>query len=149
MAELTEKQQSFVLAYLETGNAAESYRRSYDVDENARDSWIYVEAAQLLDNPKIALRLEEVRDEAKRLSIYNTLSAMEEYEAARKLAEDEKNPSAMVAAIGGKVKLFGLDKPTRSEVTGKNGAPIKTQEVGAGPAKIAAYIATIADRNKE
>lgn len=147
MAELTEKQNAFVLAYLETGNAAEAYRRAYDVAEDARDSWIYVEATQLLDNPKIALRLKEVRDEAKRLSLYNALAALDEYEEARKEAKDQKNPSAMVAAITGKVKLFGLDKPIRAEISGKDGKPIQTEEVGSGTAKVTAFLENIAVRS--
>jgi hypothetical protein len=147
MGELTEKQNAFVLAYLETANAAEAYRRAYDVDENARDSWIYVEACQMLDNPKIAIRLKEVRDEAKSLSLYNSLAALEEYEAARALAQVEKNPSAMVSAIGGKVKLFGLDRPVRSEITGRDGNPIKTEEVGTGATKLATFIEALAERS--
>ena len=130
---LTEKQDAFALAYFETGNAAEAYRRAYDVSENARDSWLYVEASQLLDNPKIAQRLEGLRNEAERLSIYTRQAAMDEYEKARAVAEEIKNPSAMVSAINGKVKLWGIEAPARSrmEHVGKNGGPIQTEEVSA------------------
>ena len=125
---LTEKQDAFALAYFETGNAAEAYRRSYDVRENARDSWIYVEACQLLDNPQIARRLEGLRAEAERLSIYTRQQAMDEYEKARSVAEAAVNPSAMVSAINGKVKLWGLEAPTKARIehTGKDGGPIQT-----------------------
>lgn len=67
---LTDKQDAFALAYVETGNAAEAYRRAYDVAESARDGWLYVEACQLLDNPKVALRIKELQAQAQRLSIY-------------------------------------------------------------------------------
>ncbi|QNQ64318.1 terminase small subunit [Brucella sp. 6810] len=66
---LTPKQEAFALAFFETGNAAEAYRRSYDVSENAKDQWIYVEACQLLDNPKVAIGLQELREHAERHSI--------------------------------------------------------------------------------
>ncbi len=128
---LTEKQEAFTLAFLETGNAAEAYRRAYDVAPDAKDGWLYVEACQLLDNPKIALRLKELRDQAERLSIFNLSSAMDEFEEARKLAASVNNPAAMVAATTGKVKLFGLDKPTKVEHTGKDGGAIKTEDVSA------------------
>lgn len=149
MADLTEKQEAFALAYFETGNAAEAYRRAYDVSENARDNWLYVEASQLLDNPKVAQRLEALRKQAQDLAIYTVLQASEEYETARKLAEEEKNPSSMVAAITGKVKLFGLEAPKRTshEITGKDGKPIQTEEVGMGAAKLAAYLNGIAERS--
>lgn len=114
---LTKKQEAFVLAYLETGNAAESYRRAYDVDPSkASNSWIYVEANQLLDNPKIALRLQEAQDQAAKLSLYSVKAAYDEYHEAIKLAKETKNPSALVAAVKGKVALFGLEAPAKSKV---------------------------------
>ncbi len=116
MDELTAKQEAFALAYLETGNAAEAYRRAYDVAPEAKDGWLYVEACQLLDNPKITLRLKELKEQAARLSLYTVTRAFEEYEEARALAVKEGNPSAAVSAVSGKVKLFGLEAPARSKV---------------------------------
>lgn len=122
---LTEKQEAFVLAFFETGNAAEAYRQSYDVAEKARDSWIYVEASQLLDHPNISLRLEELRKQAERLSIYTRHKAMEELEEARQLALREGQSGGAVSATSAKVKLCGYDKPTKVEHTGKDGKPIE------------------------
>lgn len=113
---LTPKQEAFALAFFETGNAAEAYRRSYDVSENAKDQWIYVEACQLLDNPKVAIRLQELRDHAERHSIYTRQQALDEYEKARDLAIKAGNPSAAVSAINGKVKLYGLEAPVKAKV---------------------------------
>lgn len=129
---LTAKQDAFALAYFETGNAAEAYRRAYDVSENAKDQWIYVEASQLLDHPDIAIRIEELEAMAQKLSMFTRQKAFEEYEEARKMANKVLNPSAAVSAISGKVKLFGLDAPVKSkhEYTGKDGGPIQTEEVG-------------------
>lgn len=147
--DLTQKQENFALAFLETGNATEAYRRAYDVEENARDSWLHVEACQLLSNPKIAQRVQALREEAKTLAIYNVSQAAEEYEEARLLAISEKNPSAAVGATTGKVKLYGLEVPAkwRLEHTGKNGDPIKTEEVGQGAAKVLAVLEAIAERS--
>ena len=142
---LTEKQEAFALAFLETGNAAEAYRRAYDVAPDAKDGWLYVEACQLLDNPKIALRLKELREQAERLSIYNLTQAMTELEQAREIARVSVNPSAMVAATTGKIKLFGLDKPSKIEHTGKDGGAIQTEDVSA-KALLKAHLDAIASR---
>ena len=125
---LTPKQEAFALAFFETGNAAEAYRRAYGVTTEDRDSWVYVEACQLLDHPKITLRLSALQEQAERHSIYTRNKALEEYEEARKKADSLGNPSAMVSAINGKVKLFGLEAPTKSrvELSGPNGGPIQT-----------------------
>lgn len=57
---LTLKQENFVLAYLETGNASEAYRRSYDA-AGSSEPVINVNAKKLLDSNKIALRIAELR----------------------------------------------------------------------------------------
>lgn len=119
---LTPKQEAFALAFFETGNAAEAYRRSYDVSENARDEWIYVEACQLLDHPKVALRLQEIRDHAERHAIYTRQKAMEELEEARLVGRDNAQAAAMVSATTAKIKLLGLDKPARVEITSPDGS---------------------------
>lgn len=150
MVDLTANQEAFALAYVETGNAAEAYRRAYDRPENARDNWIYVEASQLLDHPKVSLRIQALQEEAARLSLFTVKAAFDEYEDARQLAKNEKNPSAVVSAINGKVKLFGLEAPSRAkhEHTGKDGSPIKTEEIGQGSAKLIAALDSIAERSR-
>ncbi len=131
--ELTAQQEAFCLAYLETGNAAESYRRAYNTEPNARDNWIYVEASQLLDNPKVSLRLKRLQDEAAKLSLYSVKAAYDELEEARQLAKTTQNPSAAVAAVNSKMKLFGLERAGQLQIehTGKDGGAIKTEDASA------------------
>ena len=123
---LTPKQEAFALAFVETGNAAEAYRRAYDVRAATLHSTIYSAASRLLADPKIAARVVDLQRQAASLSLYTVKAAFDEYEAARKLAISEANPSAAVAAVTGKVKLFGLDQPQRikSELSGPDGGPI-------------------------
>ena len=60
---LTQKQESFCLAYIETGNATEAYRRSYNAS-NMADTTVNRKAKELLDNGKITARLVEIRKHA-------------------------------------------------------------------------------------
>ena len=53
---LTPKQEAFYRAYLETGNASESYRRSYDAS-NMKEATINKRASELLQHGVIAGRL--------------------------------------------------------------------------------------------
>jgi phage terminase small subunit len=146
---LTEKQRAFAVAYVQTGNAAEAYRTAYDVAENARDSWLYVEAHQLLDHPKVRPYIDLLQQEAKERNQFTVMQAAAELEEARAMAMMEKQASAAISAVAAKIKLFGVDKPTRFEHTGKDGAPIKTEETGQAATKLAAYIQTIAERSRE
>lgn len=123
---LTEKQEAFAVHYARTANAAEAYRQAYDVAENARDSWLYVEAAQLLDHPKISPRIKELRAQAEKHAFFTVAKAMEELEEARMLAMGESIPAAAISATNSKVKLLGYDKPQKHEVTGKDGEPLRS-----------------------
>ncbi len=60
---ITPKQQRFVHAYLKTGNASEAYRQAYDCDGSA-DTTINRNAHALLQNDKIAARVEQLEQEA-------------------------------------------------------------------------------------
>ena len=57
---LTQKQEAFCLAYVETGNASEAYRRAYDTSKMKPES-VNRLAKALMDNVKIASRLAELR----------------------------------------------------------------------------------------
>jgi len=105
------------MAYVETGNAAEAYRRAYDVRAATQHSSIYTNASKLLDNAKVMQRVRDLQAQAAEMCLYTVKDAFSEYETARQLALQENNPSAAVTAVNGKVKLFGLDQPTKVDHT--------------------------------
>lgn len=111
MANLTPKQEAFCLAYLETGNASEAYRRSYDA-KNMRPETINKRASEILDNREIAGRLAELRAPIIAKAQLTVEDLLAELEEARKAALDSPMPqtSAAVSATMGKAKLLGLDK---------------------------------------
>lgn len=119
---LTVKQEAFVKAFMETGNASQAYRTAYNA-ENMKDSAIHVSASQLLRNPKVALRLEQARESAQKrhdISIGKlTDMLVETYNLAMK--ESVEAPAAAVSAVLAIGKLHGLivDK---KEVTRKRDA---------------------------
>lgn len=61
MAGLTPKQEAFALAYVETSNASEAYRRAYDVGEKTQPKNIWVNACKTLSNAKVAQRVAELQ----------------------------------------------------------------------------------------
>ena len=56
-AKLTPKQEAFVLAYLETGNASEAYRRAYDVSRMKPET-VKRKAAEMMAHGNITATLE-------------------------------------------------------------------------------------------
>lgn len=57
---LTQKQEMFCVAYIETGNASEAYRTAYNARAMKAAS-VNRKAKELLDNGKITARLAELR----------------------------------------------------------------------------------------
>lgn len=133
---LTKKQNDFCQAYIETGNASESYRRAYSA-ENMSANAVGVDACNLLKKPKVALRIKELRAEAAQRNAVTVDSLVAELEEARQIALTAATPQtgAAVSATLGKAKLVGLDKQVL-EVTGKDGAPFIADLVFVRPALV-------------
>lgn len=109
MTELTLKQEAFCLAYIETGNASEAYRQTYD-GKGMKPETINRKAKELLDNGKITATIEELQGQHIARHKITIDSLLNELEEARLLAREKENPNAMTQATMGKAKLLGLDK---------------------------------------
>ncbi|WP_386693109.1 hypothetical protein O1Q79_00840 [Lonepinella sp. MS14434] len=110
MTTLTPKQETFCLSYIETGNASEAYRRAYNVEQMKPES-VHRKAKELLDNGKIATRIKQLQSDNVARHNITVDSLLDELEHARKIAESNNNPNAMITATMGKAKLLGFDKP--------------------------------------
>jgi hypothetical protein len=123
----TDKMEAFCLVYMETNNASEAYRRSYNVTNMAektaaRESWI------VLQKPQVQARIAELREavmDRHQITVDTLLAELEEARTAA-LAAETPQTSAAVSATMGKAKLLGLDKKI-VEITGKNGGAIETK----------------------
>lgn len=111
MSKLTEKQEAFCRAYLETGNASEAYRKCYDA-ENMKGSTINKKSSELLANGHITARIEELRApiiQKHNITVDSLIAELEEARMAALCAETPQS-SAAVSATMSKAKLVGLDK---------------------------------------
>ena len=109
MAGLTPKQEAFAMAYVETGNASEAYRRSYNA-EKMKPETVNRNAKALMDNNKVATRVQELRAahvERHEITVDDLIRELEEARSIA-MAGERQQPAAMVAASMGKAKLLGL-----------------------------------------
>jgi len=107
---LTLKQENFVLAYIETGNASEAYRRAYDA-QNMKAESIVVSASKLMAKPNIALRVAELKAEAKERCLVTVEALTERLLRIAQKAEDLEEAagfSVSRAAAMDVAKLNGL-----------------------------------------
>ncbi|MFU1915519.1 terminase small subunit [Bordetella avium] len=141
---LTPKQEAFALAYVETGNASEAYRRAYSA-ERMKPETVNRTAKDLLDNRKIAARVAEIQAahvERHKLTVDDLLAELEEARQAALSAETTQS-SAAVAATMGKAKLLGLDKQV-IEHSGPGGGPIATVTVS--PEELRKAVQSVQDK---
>jgi len=61
MTNLTQKQLDFCQAIVEGLSQIDAYRQVYNVKEGASKNSVYVSASQLMADPKITIRIEELR----------------------------------------------------------------------------------------
>ncbi|NBI43345.1 terminase small subunit [[Haemophilus] felis] len=107
---LTPKQENFCWKYIETGNAHTAYIKAYDIEwRYEKADWTYSEASTLLNNPKIAQRLEEIKTELSTSSFINLDRILFELEQARMTAHAKKDVQGMVRATTEKARILGLD----------------------------------------
>ena len=104
---LTPKQDAFCWAYIETGNASEAYRRSYDF-KASKPATINRSAKALLDNPKIAARIADLRGASCNRHRITVDGLVKELEADRALARANNQASAAISATVNIARLHGL-----------------------------------------
>ncbi|MDR1378345.1 MAG: terminase small subunit [Synergistaceae bacterium] len=120
---MTPKQEGFVRAYIELGDAAKAYRAAYNA-ERMKPATIWKRASELMSNGEVTGRIEELRQaaaESAKLTLKNHLDMLAE------LRDNARNLEQMGAAVSAEVsrgKAAGL-YATRQEVTGKEGGPIE------------------------
>ena len=124
---MTPKQEYFCLAYIETGNASEAYRQAYNAGKMKPES-VTVEAAKLMANPNITLRVAELKSELveRHKVTADTIAIM--LREDRQFAQECETPGAAVTATMGLAKLYGL-LTDKTELTGKDGNAIKIQTI--------------------
>lgn len=121
---LTAKQEGFCLAYLETGNASEAYRRAYDA-ENMKPETVNKRASELLDNGAIAGRLAELRGPVVKAAQMTLEAHLEALKVLRDRAAEAGQYGAAITAETNRGKAAGL-YTEKHELTGANGGPVET-----------------------
>ncbi len=102
---LTQKQEEFAKCIVEGMSQIDAYKKAYNA-ESMKDNSIYREASLLMDNPKIAQRIKELRD---RLAKPTVMTAQERLEILSDIikASEEHDINARLKAIDLMNKMTG------------------------------------------
>ena len=119
MSKLTAKQEAFCVAYIETGNASEAYRLSYDA-ENMQSDTITNKASLLLKRGDIRARVEEIQKPAVKRAEISLESHLNRLKHLSDMAEAAEQYSSAIKAEESRGKASGL-YTEKKEITGKDG----------------------------
>jgi phage terminase small subunit len=105
---LTPKQEAFARAYVETGNASEAYRRSYNCKPDIKPETVWVKSCELLAHGKVSARVEELKQEIADRHDVTVDYLTAEYREAMMLGKSLGQIGPTVSAITALGKLHGL-----------------------------------------
>lgn len=108
-ATMSPQQQTFINEYILTGNATQAAITAGYSEKTAQ-----VQASRLLKHADIKQAIEQAQNEQQQRHNLTVDHLLEQLENARLLAMETGKVSAAVAAIMGKARLLGFDKPVES-----------------------------------
>jgi len=120
---LTPKQEAFAQAYIETGNASEAYRQTYNASRMKPET-VNRKAKELLDNGKITARVDELKAE---LAKHNLWTREQSVKALINVIRHPDKQTDVIAAVKELNAMHGYNAPDKLEVSGPNGAPLPTR----------------------
>ena len=108
---LTSKQELFSQEYMKDGNATRSYKVAYPRSLSWVETAVGCESSRLLNNPKISLRLQELKKE---ISDSNLWSRVESVKILKNIAENEDNKaSEQIQAVKELNLMHGFNEPIK------------------------------------
>lgn len=116
---VTPKQEAFCIAYIETGNASEAYRRAYSAKGMSLKT-INEAASRLASDSKVTARLQELRAPAVKAAQITLEQHLADLQRLRDMAEASEKYGPAVAAEMARGKASGL-YVDRVEHSGKIG----------------------------
>lgn len=111
MSKLTPKQEAFAVAYVETGNATEAYRRVYQ-PTSTNPATLGRAAKALVDNSKIATKVRELKAPAAQAAQITLESHLEDLKRLRDaaLSAEKYGPAIQAEIARGKASGVAVDK---------------------------------------
>jgi phage terminase small subunit len=120
---LTPKQESFCLAYMETGNASEAYRRCYNASRSTAKT-ITETACKLLAQPNISARIAELKAAVVERFLWEREDSLRVLSGIAN--KDNEAATARIAAVKELNAMHGYNAPAKvqHQFVDENGNPI-------------------------
>lgn len=114
---LTAKQEAFALGVVEGKTQAEAYREAYPASRSWKAEAVWVQASQLMADPKVSVRVEELRANLAKRNEVTQDSLVEMVQKAYRIAEEQERAGEMTQAALALAKITGfLDREAARDV---------------------------------
>lgn len=125
MPKLTAKQEAFAQAVASGMTQADAYRSAYSA-KNMKNETIHVKASELMANGMVGGRVAELRAEVAEKELWSRIDSVETLKTIVHRSESDTNIIAAVKVLN---DMHGFNAPIKTELTGKDGAPIQVETV--------------------
>ena len=125
---LTQRQEAFCLAFVETGNASEAYRRAYKPRRMTAKS-VHEKASHILAEGKVQARVAELRGKAADKAVFTLEQHLAELATLRDMAKGEKAWGPAVQAEVKRGEAAGLYPDRGKSVNVHVGLPANSEPV--------------------
>lgn len=126
---LTEKQEAFLQAYMETRSPTEAYRRAFDTSKMKKET-VSRRAMEMMKHPLIVAAVEKAQRKAMQKACVTLESHLADLARLRDAAEEDGQFSAAITAEISRGKAVGLyTERVKQELTGAGGGAIQNEIV--------------------
>jgi hypothetical protein len=115
MSKLTAKQEAFAQRIASGDDQATAYRTAYNAT-TMKDASVYIQASRLIKDPKIALRVDQLKAEVAQQHLWTREMSVLGLMRAFEVAEWEKQAAAMTGAVKELNIMHGFNEPTKLSV---------------------------------
>mgnify|MGYP001565306659 CR=1 FL=1 len=127
---LTQKQEAFCLAFVETGNASEAYRRAYMPKRMSAKS-IHEKASHILAGGKVQARVAELRGKAAGKAVFGLVEHLAKLAELRDLAVKDGEWDPAIRAETKRGEAAGLYPDRGKSVNVHVGLPANSEPISA------------------
>lgn len=105
---VTVREEKACHVFLKTGDKVAAYRAAYSVNSKRTSQRIAEDARKVFSRPRVIERLRTLQNEVAEIAKYDIAEAMRESKKAFDVADQDRNPMAMVKAVELRAKIGGL-----------------------------------------
>jgi hypothetical protein len=97
---------------------ADAYRTAYSASKMSAGA-LHVEASKLLDNPKVSLRVQELKAKLSAKALWSREMSVKALVSSYKVAHGQNNASGMTGAIKELNAMHGFNAPQKVDISGE------------------------------